>query len=399
MMSAQQRKILRFPVSEYDALICDGAVRSGKTSIMSMAFVAWAMHDFNQRNFGICGKSVQSAVRNIIRPLVGMTYWAKNGFVMDYSVSTHMLTVTKGKAVNYFYLFGGKDERSQDLIQGITLAGVLLDEVALMPESFVNQATARCSVEGSKLWFNCNPENPQHWFYQNWILKAKEKNAMYLHFVMKDNPSLTKETLARYENMYSGVFYRRFILGEWVQAEGLVYPMFSKERNVVKDVPPSGRYFISIDYGILNPFSAGLWCLRNGVAYRVAEYYYDGRKEKYQRTDEEHYAAVKKLAGDHYIQRVVVDPSASSFIEVVYRHKEFPVDKAINDVIPGIAYTATMLQQGKIRVHESCKDCIREFGLYCWDETKPEDAVAKEFDHAMDDTRYFAYTVLRNEVR
>ncbi|WP_085832869.1 PBSX family phage terminase large subunit [Clostridium merdae] len=394
--SAKQKEILRFPYAGKTALICDGAVRSGKTAVMSLSYLLWAMANYNGQNFGICGKTVISAERNVIKPLLAIKY-LKEHFAIRFA--NHILTVSRGGKTNTFYVFGGKDESSYQLIQGITLAGVLLDEVALMPRSFVEQALARCSVEGAKFWFNCNPANPQHWFYEEWIKQLDSKDAMHLHFLMSDNPSLSKETLARYESMYTGVFYRRYVLGEWVQAEGLVYPMFDREKHIISEFLGTGRYFISIDYGILNPFSAGLWCVRDGVAIRVAEYYHDGRKTKQQRTDEEHYSEVEKLAGDLYIERVVVDPSASSFIETVYRHGRFPVDKAKNDVIPGIAAVSSLLQAGKIQICECCDDCIREFEAYSWDPDKPEDSVLKEFDHAMDDVRYFTSTILRNEFR
>lgn len=394
--SEKQKEILKFPYSEKTALICDGAVRSGKTAVMSLSYLLWAMANFNGQNFGICGKTVISAERNVIKPLLAIKY-LKEHFTIRFA--NHILTVSRGGKSNTFYVFGGKDEASYMLIQGITLAGVLLDEVALMPRSFVEQALARCSVEGAKFWFNCNPANPRHWFYEEWIKQLDNKDAMHLHFLMSDNPSLSKETLARYETMYTGVFYRRYVLGEWVQAEGLVYPMFDREKHVIPEFSGNGRYWISIDYGILNPFSAGLWCIRDGVATRIAEYYHDGRKTKQQRTDEEHYAEVENLAGDRYIERVVVDPSASSFIETVYRHGRFHVDKAKNGVIPGIAAVSSLLLAGKIQICECCADCIREFEAYSWDPDKPEDIVLKEFDHAMDDVRYFTSTILRNEFR
>lgn len=394
--SKKQKQILYFPYSDKSALICDGAVRSGKTSVMGLSFFLWTMSTFDGQNFGICGKTVISAERNVIKPLLGIKYLREH---FSIKFANHILTVSRGNKTNTFYVFGGKDESSYQLIQGITLAGVFLDEVALMPRSFVEQALARCSVTGSKFWFNCNPGNPNHWFYEEWIQKAAEKDALHLHFTMQDNPSLSPEIRARYESLYSGVFYRRYILGEWVRAEGIVYPMFSKEKNLVESFGGTGRYWISIDYGILNPFSAGLWCLRDGVATRIAEYYYDGRKMGKQRTDEEHYTEVEKLAGDKYIQHVVVDPSASSFIETIYRHERFPVDKAINDVIPGIAYTSSLLAAGRIKICACCTDCLREFEAYSWDDNKPQDTVLKENDHAMDDMRYFAYSILRGEIR
>lgn len=397
MISPQQKKILAFPYSKYDAIICDGAVRSGKTSIMMWAFVRWAMENFSGQRFGICGKTVDSCSKNIIVPFTAMTL-AKEKYTMRWRRSEKILEVRRGTTTNWFEVFGGKDESSAALIQGRTLAGVLLDEVALMPRSFVEQALARCSVDGNKKWFSCNPESPQHWFYLEWIKKRDERNALYLHFTMRDNPGLTEKVIEQYESMFSGVFYDRFIRGLWVVAEGLVYPMFD-ERNITDEVPKSGEYYVSCDYGTLNPFSAGLWCWNGKVATRVREYYYSGRDERNNKTDEEYYIELEKLAGDLPVKSVIVDPSAASFIEVIRRHKRFRVQKAINDVIPGIATTARYIQDGTIKVHRNCKDAIREFGLYRWDDKSTEDKPIKENDHAMDDIRYFTMTILRHKVR
>lgn len=397
MISPQQKKILAFPYSKYDAIICDGAVRSGKTSIMMWAFVRWAMENFSGQRFGICGKTVDSCSKNIIVPFTAMTL-AKEKYTMRWRRSEKILEVRRGTTTNWFEVFGGKDESSAALIQGRTLAGVLLDEVALMPRSFVEQALARCSVDGNKKWFSCNPESPQHWFYLEWIKKHDERNALYLHFTMRDNPGLTEKVIEQYESMFSGVFYDRFIRGLWIPAEGLVYPMFD-ERNITDEVPESGEYYMSCDYGTLNPFSAGLWCWNGKVATRVREYYYSGRDERSNKTDEEYYIELEKLAGDLPVKSVVIDPSAASFIEVIRRHKRFRVQKAVNDVIPGIATTARYIQDGTIKVYRSCKDAIREFGLYRWDEKSTEDKPIKENDHAMDDIRYFTMTILRHKVR
>ena len=397
MISPQQKKILAFPYSKYDAIICDGAVRSGKTSIMMWAFVRWAMENFSGQRFGICGKTVDSCLKNIIVPFTAMTL-AKEKYTMRWRRSEKILEVRRGTTTNWFEVFGGKDESSAALIQGRTLAGVLLDEVALMPRSFVEQALARCSVDGNKKWFSCNPESPQHWFYLEWIKKHDKRNALYLHFTMRDNPGLTEKVIEQYESMFSGVFYDRFIRGLWVVAEGLVYPMFD-ERNITDEVPESGEYYMSCDYGTLNPFSAGLWCWNGKVATRVREYYYSGRDERSSKTDEEYYIELEKLAGDLPVKSVVIDPSAASFIEVIRRHKRFRVQKAVNDVIPGIATTARYIQDGTIKVYRSCKDAIREFGLYRWDEKSTEDKPIKENDHAMDDIRYFTMTILRHKVR
>ena len=237
---------------------------------------------------------------------------------------------------NRYYLFSGKDAASASLIQGMTLAGVLFDEVALQNREFVEQAVARCSVEGSRFWFNCNPEGPGHWFYREWLQRRKQKKLYYLHFVMEDNPALSKRVRKRYELLYSGSFYRRFIQGEWVDVQGLVYPMFSLERHVVQQAPDCERFCVSCDYGTVNPCSMGLWGEQGGRWYRLAEYYYDARREGACRTDEEHYEQLEKLCGNRKIERVIVDPSAASFIACIRRHGRYWVEPAKNGVLEGI---------------------------------------------------------------
>lgn len=394
MISQKQLKILAFPYTNYDALICDGAVRSGKTSIMMVAFIDWAMREFSGQRFGICGKTVDSATKNIIVPYISMSY-AKERYTIRWRRSDKLLEVKRGSVVNWFEVFGGKDESSFMLIQGRTLAGVLLDEVALMPESFVNQALARCSVDGARMWFSCNPDNPNHWFYVNWIKRCSERNALYLHFTMPDNPSLSEKTLARYEAMYTGVFYRRYIMGEWCLAEGLVYDF--SEANITDEVPEFADYYISIDYGTLNPFSCGLWAVNGNKAVRIKEYYYDGRAECRQQTDEEYCDAVESLTDGYEIKRAVIDPSAVSFITALKR-RGFRVQQADNAVLDGIRRTAVYLKNGNIKIHRCCTDAIREFGLYRWDDKKTEDAVVKDNDHAMDDIRYFCNTIMKYKV-
>lgn len=378
-----------------DAIICDGAVRSGKTLCMSLSFIAWAFYAFEDTAFAICGRTIQSLRRNVAAPLLPLL--ERLGFTCRQKLAQNLIEVTRKKKGNRFYLFGGKDESSAALIQGMTLGGVLFDEVALMPRSFVEQALARCSLPRSRFWFNCNPEHPQHWFRQEWILKAAQKNALYLHFTMEDNPSLEEDIRRRYRSLYSGTFYQRFILGEWVAAEGLVYPMFQETKHIVPAPPePAELYYISCDYGTVNPASFGLWGLRQGIWYRLQEYYHDSRKTGVQHTDEEYYAALCILAGGRPVEAVIVDPSAASFLECIRRHGEYRVLPAKNDVLAGIRRVSDILREGRLRVCEGCADSIREFGQYRWDPAAGKDCPRKENDHAMDDIRYFVSTIMND---
>ncbi|MDO5124845.1 MAG: PBSX family phage terminase large subunit [Ruminococcus sp.] len=372
----------------FDGIICDGAIRSGKTSCMALSFVIWASMNFHGKAFAFCGKTISSLKRNMLEELIPRL--ESVGFIVKNQSAKNYLDISLGSVTNRFYIFGGKDEGSSSLIQGITLAGILLDEVALMPRSFVEQAVARCSLKGSKLWFNCNPDNSFHWFKKEWIDKREQKNLLYVHFSLNDNPSLSKAVIERYKRLYSGAFYKRFVLGKWSNTAGAVYPMFCYEKNTFS-VPPErfDCYAVSCDYGTVNPASFGLWGRHNGCWYRIDEYYYNSREKGLQRTDEEHYKALEKLCQGKDIDMIVCDPSAASFIECVKRHGKFKITQGKNDVISGIRKVSDALRSGKIKISVKCEDALREFSQYRWDERAGSDSPVKENDHAMDDIRYF----------
>lgn len=395
--SQKQKRVLTWwtpgsPDRNREAIVCDGAVRSGKTMAMGLSFFLWAMCSFRGQRFGLCGKTIASLRRNVLAEVLPRL--EKLGGNCRERRSENLLVVEMWGRENRFYLFGGRDESSAALIQGVTFAGILLDEVALMPRSFVDQACARCSVAGSRLWFNCNPAGPGHWFYKTWILQAEQRNCLRLHFTMEDNPSLTEQIRHRYQRLYTGVFYQRFVLGQWVQAEGRVYDFFGPE--MVKSVPRGtfDKWYISCDYGTVNPTSMGLWGRCGGVWYRVKEFYFSSRERHYQMTDEEYAGALATLAGDRPIAAVIVDPSAASFLEVLQR-KGWRVRKARNDVLSGIRLTSDCLKSGRIVICEGCNDLIREMDEYVWEPGAGQDRVRKEHDHAMDDMRYFVATVLQ----
>ena len=375
-----------------EAIVCDGAVRSGKTLAMGLGFFLWAQSCFNGQKFGVCGKTISSLRRNVLSEILPRLQGL--GASWKERRTDNLVTVRWLGRENQFYIFGGRDESSASLIQGITFAGILLDEAALMPRSFVEQACARCSVAGSRLWFNCNPAGPSHWFYKSWILEAEKRNCLRLHFTMEDNPSLTEQIRERYERLYTGVFYRRYILGEWAQAEGRVYDFFGPE--MVGNVPRGefDKWYVSCDYGTVNPTSMGLWGRQKGIWYRVGEFYFSSREKQRQMTDEEYAGALADLAGNRFITAVIVDPSAASFMEVL-RRKGWRVVKAENDVLSGIRLTSDCLKDGRVVICEGCADCIREMDEYVWDlSSGAKDRVRKEHDHAMDDMRYFVSTVL-----
>lgn len=398
--SRKQKKVLTWwhpksPVNDKDGIICDGSVRAGKTVVMSLSYVIWGMETFNDQNLGMAGKTIGSFRRNVIRPLKRML--KSRGYKVKDHRADNYLTISFRNKTNYFYIFGGKDESSQDLIQGITLAGMFFDEAALMPESFVSQAEARCSVDGSKYWYNCNPASPYHWFKENYIDNLEEKNLIRLHFTMDDNPSLSERVKERYTRMFTGVFYKRFILGLWVLAEGVVFDMFDKDEHIVKTEDRRySEYYVSIDYGTQNPTTFGLWGKHKNKWYKVKEYFHDGRNASKQKTDVEYSRDLKEFTKGLRLKGVIVDPSASSFIAQLKKDR-FRVIKANNEVLEGIRNMQTALSEMMILYNDCCKETFREFSSYVWDKKasdRGEDKPVKQFDHCLDSDRYFIQTVI-----
>ena len=405
--SRKQKQVLTWwmpdsPVREMEGIIADGAIRSGKTVSMSLSFVLWAMHGFTNQSFGMCGKTIGSFRRNVV-------FWLKimlrtRGYKVTDHRADNILTVSKGGITNRFYIFGGKDERSQDLVQGVTLAGVFFDEVALMPESFVNQATGRCSVDGSKFWFNCNPAGPMHWFKVKWINKISERNLLYLHFTMDDNLSLSEKIKERYRNSYAGVFYLRYIEGLWAVAEGLIYTMFTEANIYNDDTRPKGleylsRRTIALDYGTTNP-CVFLDIYDDGTTIRVdREYRWDSRAEKAgPKTDSQYGDDMVEFMGDNpeFMCDIVADPSATSYITEL-RNRGYVVEPADNEVLDGIREVATMFQTGRLMIHERCTGLITELRSYVWDEKageRGEEKPVKQLDHGPDALRYYIKTKL-----
>ncbi|WP_268914007.1 PBSX family phage terminase large subunit [Lentilactobacillus sp. SPB1-3] len=372
--------------TDYDALICDGSVRAGKTLIMSMSYILWSMTNYQEETFGIAGKTIGSLRRNVIKPLKRML--ESRHYVVKDKRADNLLEISYGSNTNYYYLFGGKDESSQDLVQGITVAGFFFDEVALMPQSFVNQATARASVDGSKFWFNCNPASPYHWFKTEWLDKLSEHRAMHIHFMMTDNPSLSDSVKRRYETQYSGVFYQRYILGQWVLSDGVVYDNFDRETMVV-DAPALShitKYFVSCDYGAMNPTVFLLWGFSSGVWYCLKEYYYDGRHDSSgrQKSDEEYANDLVAFLGN-LKPTVILDPSAVHFAVVLQEHG-FNVLPGNNDVINGIRLTQNLMNSGEIKFTPFLSNLFKELGSYVWDDKasqRGEDRVVKDHDHCL----------------
>ncbi len=404
--SRRQRQVMNWwmdnsPVRDCNGIIADGAIRSGKTVAMSLGFVFWAMETFEGQNFIMAGKTIGSFKRNVLSNLKLML--TSRGYHWKHHVSENMLEVTRKGRTNYFHMFGGRDESSQDLVQGITAAGCFLDEVALMPESFVNQVTGRCSVEGRKMWFNCNPAGPMHWFKTGWIDNRKKKKLVYLHFTMDDNLSLSEAIKADYRSMYAGVFFLRYIKGLWAVAEGLIYTMCTDEERPIALKSISQKY-ITVDYGTSNPcVFLEIWDDGETV-WADREYRWDSRSEEArqtgnpQKTDAQYADDMEEFMGREPEDQcpIVVDPSAASFIAELQK-RGFYVIPADNEVLDGIRATATLLAQDYLKINKNCKGLRSEMRSYVWDDKaaqRGEEKPVKQLDHGPDALRYYIKTIL-----
>ena len=414
--SRKQRQIFTWwlpnsPVREAGGIIADGAIRSGKTVSMSLSYTMWSMANYDGQNFIMAGKTISSFKRNVLQNLKLML--TSRGYHWIYHISgdfPNMLEVSRNGRTNYFYIFGGKDEGSQDLVQGITAAGAFFDEVALMPESFVNQATARCSVEGATWWFNCNPAGPMHWFKLEWIDKRIKKRLLYLHFTMDDNLSLSEKVKEKYRAMYAGVFYLRYIKGLWAVAEGLIYTMLTDDNLYTDQERPvalknTAMKAITVDYGTTNP-CVFLEVWDDGQTIWIdQEYRWDSRSEEArrsanpQRTDAQYADDMTEFMGMEPQNQcmVVVDPSATSFITEL-RSRGLYVKPANNEVADGIRVVGSLLAKRNIRINkDNCKGLISEMQSYVWDDKaaeRGEEKPVKQKDHGPDALRYYCYTVL-----
>lgn len=368
--------------------LLEGSVSSGKTWISLVCWGFWLATMPQNQLYLMCGKSLTTLKRNCLIPLEAM--FGQSNFSFSTSAKEAYLF---GRRV---LLEGANDARSEGKIRGLTLQGAYCDELTLFPKDFFVMLLSRLRVPGAKLIATTNPDSPQHWLKREYIDRMAELDMLTMRFLLEDNTTLDPQYVAAVKAEYTGMFYRRFILGEWCVAEGLIYPMFDKAVHVKSLPHPQGEWYVSVDYGTLNAFSAGLWCYDGTTAYRVAEYYYSGREQKRQRTNTQYLQSIQQLTAGKSISAVIVDPSAASFIAEL-RQAGFLVRKGKNDVVEGIRRTAAALEQGKLLFSPDCKNSFREFALYRWDESSSQDRPIKENDHAMDDIRYFVSTILREQ--
>lgn len=378
-ISKKQEEFLTSKLARINLL--EGSVRSGKTWISLVMWALFVASMPKDAEFLMVGKTLTTLKRNCLLLLQELEPNFK------FNVNSKEATLYGRKV----WLEGADNERAENKIRGMTLAGAYMDELTLIPEGFYQMTLSRLSVSGAKLIATTNPDSPMNYVYTE-IIENAEINRKVTKFLIRENPFLDKEYVDSLEREYTGVFYQRFFLGEWVIAEGLVYPMFNKECVVPTENRNYSKFGISMDYGTQNPTAMILWGLHEGTWYAIKEYYHSGRDTNDQKTDEQYYEELEKLADGYPVQELIIDPSAASFIALVRQKGKFMVRKAENEVIDGIRNTATCLSRKDILFNDCCEMTIREFGLYSWDSKSVVDTVIKENDHAMDAVRYWVQT-------
>lgn len=383
MMSAKQREFWRSATHRWN--IKEGATRSGKTYLDYYLIAKRVLSARGEGLICLIGNTRSTLERNILAPMRNI--WGEELVGAIRGNSTVRLF---GKTC---YALGADKASQKERLQGAGIEYCYGDEITTWNREVFEMLKSRLDKPHSCFDGTCNPDGPEHWLLEFMNSGADVYRQSYTIY---DNPYLPRSFVENLEREYRGtVYFDRFILGKWTRAQGLVYPMFDRTAHTFEDAPPGGRYFISIDYGTVNPTSMGLWCVYGGKAYRIKEYYHDSRRELARLTDGDYYERLCALAGDLPVEYVVVDPSAASFITLIRREGRFCVLKAKNSVTDGIRYCAGLINDGKIMIHSSCRDTLREFGEYSWDEKACTDSVIKEHDHAMDDIRYFCTTVWR----
>lgn len=369
--------------------IWEGAVRSGKSFSCLLRWIEFILKG-PPGELMICGRTEDSIIRNVIRP-------------MERMVGTDMLYMPGKREVRLWnkiiYVVGANDERAAWKIQGATLAGALVDEVTILPESFFKMLLSRLSVPGAKLFGTTNPDSPFHWFKTQYLDRLEYPQLKVFKFLIDDNPSLDQDFVSNLKKEYTGLWYQRYIEGKWVLAEGTVYDFFNTEQHVISYPPGlADFYIVGIDYGTCNPTAFSLIGYSKRTFPNIwleKEYYWDSKKQMKQKVDTEYAEDLKKFCEGYNVKTIYIDPSALSFKIELFRYGFSGIIEANNDVLDGIRFHGKFLSIGRFKICHNCVNAIHEYGNYRWDtkaSQRGEDKPVKDNDHMMDSIRYALYT-------
>lgn len=388
-LSPMQRHVLKTSDARLNILV--GSVRSGKTFISLIRWLEY-IQVAPAGNLIMIGKTAKTIKINIIDSLCDLI-----GTDARYYAGKGEMTLW-GRRI---YLIGAKDTSSERLIRGPTFSGAYVDEATLMPENFWVMLLSRLSVEGAKLFATTNPDSPFHWLKKGYLDRSKELNMKIFDFTLEDNPSLSETFKHDLKLEYRGLWYRRYIEGEWCLAEGTIYDFFDEKLHCI-DFPTSsvGRYYIGIDYGTNNPCAfvmAGYDPKGYPNIWVEKEYYYDSQAEERQKTDIEYAEDLFKFIDGRYIEAIYVDPSAASFKLECSRQGIRNIFDANNEVLDGIRFVSGLFISGTLKITRQCPNLIKEMQSYVWDEKGQRlgiDKPLKANDHCVDALRYLTFSAL-----
>ena len=376
--------------------ILHGSVRSSKTISCSVRWLDY-LATGPQGDLAMLGRTTATLQRNVLNDLFDIVGPKNYKWINRQQGELQIF----GRRI---YCFGASNEDAESKIRGATFAGSLCDEVNLYPQSVFNQLMARMSIKGAQCFCNCNPDSPYHWFYTDYITNDQIKDKKVWKFLMEDNLSLDPDYVTSLKQMYTGVWYERMILGNWVAAQGRIYDMFDPNKHMIDTSnfiltagvhPQAIKWLVGCDYGTSTVMSWGLYAkFPDGTILKVREYYYDAQKKKVQKTDREFSDEFVKWLDGIVPWGVYVDPSAASW-KAELMQRGYRVLNANNDVVNGIRYVATLLNTGKYLMDRSCKNTEQEYASYVWAEAaqrQGKDRPLKEHDHACDTDRYVLYT-------
>ncbi len=379
--SPKQKKVIKEADARWNIL--SGAVRSGK-SYASYWLLPKRLLEL-PGNILLVGKTERTLKRNVIDPMQSLF-----GEANVSQVYGDGLVDLFGRRC---YVVGANDERAVTKIQGLGLSYCLGDEMATWPHNFFEMLKSRLDQPGARFDGTCNPEGPHHWLKE--FVDSGSPYIKHFQFSIDDNPFLDPVFVEALKSEYSGVWYKRYILGQWVMAEGSVFDMFDESRHVIDCPWDHEEYGVAVDYATASVMTFGLYGVSEGKVYLLKEYYWNAEKKGRQKTDGQFADDFEDFIGDIKPKEIWIDPSASSFKLELRRRGYSQARPAKNDVINGIRLVSSYLAREKFFIDRSCKDTIQEFGGYVWDpkaQQKGIDQPLKQNDHAMDRNRYFIYS-------
>ena len=386
-LSEPQKAVLRHANGESTSLFAGGAVRSGKSFSITLSFTIWLLSQTERHDHAIVGQSIESIMRNVGFDFLDMVERLGGEARLDKQIGTRIVVGEQN-----VWLIGANDAKARRRIQGSTLKGLVVEELTLLPKDFFWMAWSRLSVAGARMWASYNPEGPSHWAKREVVDVADTFDGSCQRFFMKDNPTLTAEVIKRYENSFTGHFYKRLIAGEWAAAAGACFPEWAE---TTEDGVPGGRWHLALDWAASGTLAALAIHSKGRDGIVVHEHYHTGRTDGLLTEQEAADMVCAWWPTNRMGVPAWIDPATPASFKRLLREAGFVLKSADNDVVPGIITTSGRLKNETVRIHERCTELKTELSGYIWDDVAAEhgeDKPVKKADHGCDALRYWAHS-------